>query len=144
MYLSKAATAGTPIPATAVFIFTITPLAIALWVLFALICWLIVPAYAGMSTDSPEVIADVTAYGRIVCVFSFGLFLESVWTKILQAQGDMKTPMAAQIIGAVVNIILDPLLIFGMFGLPELGITGAAVATVSGQYIHLTALKGKK
>lgn len=110
-----------------------TPLAVVLWFFFALICWLMIPAYAEMSTDSPEVIADVTAYGRIVCVFSFGLFLESVWTKILQAQGDMKTPMAAQIIGAVVNIILDPLLIFGMFGLPELGITGAAVATVFGQ-----------
>lgn len=110
-----------------------TPLAVALWVLFALICWFIMPAYAGMSTDSPEVIADVTTYGRIVCIFSLGLFLESVWTKILQAQGDMKTPMAAQIIGAAVNIILDPLLIFGMFGLPELGIAGAAVATVSGQ-----------
>ncbi len=119
-----------------------TPLAIALWVLFALICWLIIPAYAEMSTDSPEVIADVISYGRIVCVFSFGLFLESVWTKILQAQGDMKTPMAAQIIGAVVNIILDPLLIFGLFGLPELGITGAAVATVSGQIAAaLTVMK---
>ncbi|MCH5333269.1 MAG: MATE family efflux transporter [Agathobacter sp.] len=110
-----------------------TPLAAALWFLFALICWLIMPAYARMSTDSPEIIADVITYGRIVCIFSFGLFLESIWTKILQAQGDMKTPMAAQITGAVVNIILDPLLIFGMFGLPEMGIAGAAAATVFGQ-----------
>ena len=110
-----------------------TPLAAALWFLFALICWLIMPAYARMSTDSPEIIADVITYGRIVCIFSFGLFLESIWTKILQAHGDMKTPMAAQITGAVVNIILDPLLIFGMFGLPEMGIAGAAAATVFGQ-----------
>ena len=93
------------------------------------------PKYARMQTSSPEVIADVISYGRIVCVFSFGLFLESVWTKVLQARGDMKTPMIAQILGAVTNIILDPLLIFGMFGLPELGITGAAIATVSGQAV---------
>ena len=104
-----------------------------MWLLFAAVCYAIMPAYAKMSTDSPVVIADVIAYGRIVCVFSFGLFLESVWTKILQAHGDMKTPMAAQIIGAITNIILDPLLIFGMFGLPQMGISGAAAATVAGQ-----------
>lgn len=79
--------------------------------------------------------ADVIRYGRLVCVFSFGLFLESVWTKVLQAEGDMKTPMAAQILGAVTNIVLDPLLIFGLFGLPELGIGGAAAATVAGQIV---------
>ncbi len=64
-------------------------------------------------------IRDVTVYGRIVCVFSFGLFLESIWTKVLQSNGDMKTPMIAQILGAVTNIVLDPLLIFGLFGLPK-------------------------
>ena len=52
-----------------------TPLEIAIWFLFALISWFIMPAYARMSTDSPAVIEDVIAYGRIVCVFSFGLFL---------------------------------------------------------------------
>ena len=68
-----------------------------------------------------------------MCVFSFGLFLESIWTKVLQSCGDMKTPMTAQIIGAITNIVSDPLLIFGMFGFPKMGIAGAAVATVSGQ-----------
>lgn len=110
-----------------------TPLAIALWFLFALICWAIMPYYARMSTSSEAVIRDVTVYGRIVCVFSFGLFLESIWTKVLQSVGDMKTPMTAQIIGAVTNIILDPLLIFGILGLPKMGIAGAAAATVAGQ-----------
>lgn len=61
--------------------------------------------------------------------------MESIWTKVLQANGDMKTPMLAQIFGAVTNIVLDPLLIFGMFGLPEMGIAGAAVATVAGQAV---------
>lgn len=112
-----------------------TPLAIALWALFAALCYALMPLYASLQTSSPEVIADVITYGRIVCVFSFGLFLESVWTKVLQARGDMKTPMLAQILGAVVNIILDPLLIFGMLGLPQMGIAGAAVATVVGQAV---------
>ncbi len=91
------------------------------------------PAYAKMSTDSSAIIQDVISYGRIVCLFSFGLFLESIWTKVLQANGDMKTPMIAQICGAIINIILDPILIFGMFGMPKLGISGAAIATVIGQ-----------
>lgn len=110
-----------------------TPLAGILWFIFSAVCFFIMPFYARMSTSSPEVIRDVIIYGRIVCIFSFGLFLESVWTKILQANGDMKTPMYAQIIGAVTNIILDPILIFGMFFFPEAGIAGAAIATVTGQ-----------
>lgn len=112
---------------------TAMPLALAMWFVFAVVCWFIMPAYAKMSTDSEPVIADVVVYGRIVCLFSFGLFLESGWTKVSQANGDMKTPMLAQIVGAIVNIILDPILIFGMFNLPKMGIAGAAWATVSGQ-----------
>ena len=103
-----------------------TPLAVFLWAVFTLICVLIMPLYARLSTQSRDVIRDVVIYGRIICVFSFGLFLESIWTKVLQANGDMKTPMAAQVAGAVVNIILDPILIFGMFGIPSMGIAGAA------------------
>ena len=112
-----------------------TPLAIGMWILFAVVCWFIMPAYASMSTNSEAIIKDVIVYGRIVCVFSMGLFLESIWTKVLQANGDMKTPTIAQILGAITNIILDPILIFGMFGLPEMGISGAAIATVAGQMV---------
>lgn len=110
-----------------------TPLALLLWLAFSIICWFIMPVYAKMQTSSPEIISDVITYGRITCILSFGLFLESIWTKILQARGNMKQPMIAQIVGAVVNIILDPILIFGLLGFPELGIAGAAIATVTGQ-----------
>lgn len=108
-------------------------LAFVMWILFAVVCYFIMPVYARMSTHSPDVADKVVTYGRIVCVFSMGLFFESVWTKVLQADGDMKTPMYAQIAGAVVNIILDPLLIFGVGFIPKLGIAGAAIATVVGQ-----------
>lgn len=111
------------------------PLAIALWLVFAVVCYFLMPFYAKISTDSQEVIEDVIIYGRIVCVFSFGLFLESVWTKILQAKGDMTTPTVAQVCGAITNIILDPILIFGLFGMKELGVAGAAIATVAGQIV---------
>lgn len=114
-----------------------TPLAALLWLIFAAVCWCIMPTYARLSTTPPEVVEDVIVYGRIVCVFSFGLFFESIWTKVLQANGDMKTPMVAQILGAVTNIILDPLLIFGLLGLPRMGIAGAAVATVAGQVVAI-------
>ena len=110
-----------------------TPLAVLMWLIFAVVCFFIMPSYAAMSTKSDAVIRDVVSYGRIVCVFGIGLFAESVWTKILQSNGDMRTPMIAQIAGAVVNIILDPLLIFGVGFFPEMGIEGAAAATVAGQ-----------
>ena len=96
-----------------------TPMALIMWLVFAGVCWCIMPLYARVSSQSPDVIRDVVTYGRIVCLFSTGLFLESVWTKVHQANGDMKTPMAAQIAGAVTNIVLDPLLIFGLLGLPR-------------------------
>ena len=110
-----------------------TALSLVMWAVFALLVAVLMPAYARMSTESEAVIADVIVYGRIVCVCSIGLFLESGWTKVLQAEGNMNRPMAAQILGAVTNIVLDPLLIFGLFGLPALGIAGAAIATVAGQ-----------
>ena len=110
-----------------------TPLAIIMWIIFAISAYFLMPYYARMSTSSEAVIADIIKYGRITCVFSFGLFLESIWTKVLQARGNMKLPMYAQICGAIINIVLDPLLIFGMLGLPKMGIGGAAIATVVGQ-----------
>ena len=109
------------------------PLEIILWLLFAAGCLAGMPAFARISTDSDAVIHDIIIYGRITGICSIGLFLESGWTKVLQAEGDMKTPMAAQIIGALINIALDPLLIFGWGPFPKLGIAGAAIATVIGQ-----------
>ncbi len=112
-----------------------TPIAVFMYVVFSVIAFFTMPLFARMSSQDEAVIMDVIKYGRITTVFSFGLFLESIWTKVLQARGDMKTPMFAQIAGAIVNIVLDPILIFGMIGLPKMGISGAATATVCGQVV---------
>ena len=120
-----------------------TPLALILWFVFAFLAYFLMPLYAKTSTNSLPVIHDVVYYGRIVSVFSIGLFLESIWTKVLQSNGNMRLPMFAQIVGAITNIILDPIFIFGKFGFPELGISGAAFATVIGQIVAaLIVMKG--
>ena len=120
-----------------------TPLALILWFIFAVLAYFLMPLYAKTSTNSLPVICDVVHYGRIVSVFSIGLFLESIWTKVLQSNGNMRLPMFAQIVGAITNIILDPIFIFGKFGFPELGISGAAFATIIGQIVAaLIVMKG--
>ena len=107
-----------------------TPIAIISWFLFSIITFFIMPFYVNIQTDNSEIIEYAISYGRIICVFSIFLFLESFWAKVLQAEGKMKIPMIDQIVGAVINIILDPLLIFTF----NLGINGAAIATIIGQF----------
>lgn len=104
------------------------------YVVFAVISILIMKSFIGISTQNNEVYNLSLIYGNIVCAGSIGLFMESIWTKILQAEGNMKLPMKAQIAGAVVNIVLDPVLIFGVPSIiPSFGIGGAAIASVIGQ-----------
>ncbi|MGI6028141.1 MAG: MATE family efflux transporter [Candidatus Heteroscillospira sp.] len=111
-----------------------TVLAAGTWALFAAASLLILRPYSQMSANTAQTVECAVTYGGIVCVGSLGIFLESIWSKVHQAGGNMFLPMAAQIAGALVNIVLDPILIFGLFGVPELGITGAALATVAGQF----------
>ena len=108
-----------------------TPIAVISWFIFALVTYLILPFYINLQTSDNEIIEYSVIYGKIVCVLPLGLFLESIWAKILQAEGKMKLPMVDQIVGAIINIILDPILIFGL----NMGIKGAAIATVIGQLV---------
>ncbi|MCD8153138.1 MAG: MATE family efflux transporter [Clostridiales bacterium] len=83
-----------------------------------------------------DVIADYGyQYLSIVLCFSFGLFVEMIFERMLQSTGKTIFTMITQGLGAIINIVLDPILIFGLFGAPEMGIAGAAAATVSGQII---------
>lgn len=89
--------------------------------------------YFLFQTRDPEIVEMGTQYLRIVSIFSFGQIFELICEKLLQATGRTVYTMITQAAGAVLNIILDPILIFGLFGLPEMGTMGAAVATVVGQ-----------
>ena len=74
-------------------------------------------------------------YLSVVCIFSFGIFVQVAIEKILQATGDMIWPMFIMLSGAVTNLILDPIMIFGLLGCPAMGVKGAAIATVAGQIL---------
>ncbi|MBQ2288726.1 MAG: MATE family efflux transporter [Lachnospiraceae bacterium] len=90
-----------------------------------------------LQTDIPEIIQYGKDYLFIVAVLSFGIFGQIAFDRMLQATGRTFYTMFTQGIGAVINIILDPILIFGMFGLPRLEVVGAALATVIGQIIAM-------
>lgn len=105
------------------------------WLIFAVIAVAIMKPYVMTSAKSPDAIKEAVTYGRIVCIGSIGAFLEGNWTKVHQSRGNMKLPMIAQMTGAFVNILLDPVLIFGVGIIPKLGVAGAAYATVCGQVV---------
>lgn len=112
-----------------------TVLGLISWAVFALLSTLFMRPYIMTSAESPQAVEYAVTYGQIVCIGSLGVFMESIWSKIHQAGGNMRLPMAAQIAGALTNIVLDPILIFGLGPIPTLGIAGAAYATVIGQTV---------
>ena len=90
--------------------------------------------YYEMQSDVLETVEGGIAYSRICCLFTLGIFMEILGERLLQATGRTVYTMITQSAGAIINIILDPILIHGWFGLPAMGVAGAAVATVIGQW----------
>ncbi len=90
-----------------------------------------------MFESDPEIVHMGDQYISICCVLSFGSFVVVMIEKILQATGNMLWPMIFQLVGALINIVLDPVFIFGWFGLPAMGVVGAAAATVAGQILSM-------
>ena len=89
----------------------------------------------GIQTDNPDILAHGPVYLRICLMGSFGIFTHLMFERLLQATGKTMYTMIAQIAGALMNIILDPIMIFGWLGLPAMGLAGAALATVISQHI---------
>lgn len=97
---------------------------------------------AGALTREPKMKELCREYLSVNLVFCWGIFLQTYGQRLLQAVGDTVLSMISLVIGAVVNIILDPIMIFGLLGCPAMGIRGAAIATVIGQLIGAAAALG--
>lgn len=95
-------------------------------------------AFLSLFTTNQEAIQMGYEYLSIVMIFSVGVFISTYLERIFQAQGNVIIPMISLLIGAVTNIVLDPIFIFGYFGVPAMGIRGAAIATVAGQLLGMT------
>ncbi len=105
------------------------------YVAFAVLGVLISRPFFASQTAIPEVREYGTTYLTICCVASVGIFMQTTFERLLQSTGKTLYAMITQGVGAIINLILDPILIFGLFGLPEMGVAGAALATVIGQMV---------
>lgn len=110
-----------------------------LFVLFAVTC---VRPFFRAYTSSPVIYDYSVRYTMIVTTLSFGTIIHIYVEKVIQATGKMTLPMIFQIIGCVVNIVLDPIFIFGLGPIPSMGIDGAAIATVTGQITSMLCAVG--
>lgn len=102
--------------------------------LFGIFC---VRSFYIVQTKDAEIVSMGIDYLTVICVFGFGQMFQLIFEKILQSTGRTSYTMVMQIVGAVINIILDPIFIFGYFGLPAMGTRGAAIATVVGQIVAM-------
>jgi putative MATE family efflux protein len=112
-------------------------LAICSWVVFALFGLFFSDAFAAAFSDDLSIIVPAASYCRIICSASLFIFVAVNCEKIMQGTGNMVLPMMCALSGALTNIILDPIFIFGYFGVPALGVAGAAIATVIGQFVAM-------
>ena len=112
-----------------------------LGVIIYVVCFLFgifgVKAYISSQTVDTEVLEMGVSYLRICCVISFGIIFFSLFEKLLQATGRSLYSTIGQVVGAVVNIILDPIMIYGIGPVPEMGVKGAALATLVARILEL-------
>lgn len=104
---------------------------------FAVLGFFLSSVFYVFQTSQEEIVRYGTQYLTVVTVCSFGMFMQFAFERLLQSTGKTFFTMITQGIGAITNIILDPILIFGLFGFPRLEVCGAAVATVTGQIVAM-------
>lgn len=112
-------------------------LGIIIYIVFLIFGLTGVEAYISSQTKDPIILEMGNSYLGICTVLSFGIVMFSIYEKLLQSTGKTVYSTIAQVAGAITNIILDPIMIFGYFGCPEMGIEGAAYATVIGQVVSM-------
>ena len=105
------------------------------FVAFAIVGGLCADFFFRVQTDNAEIYTYGGQYMRIISILSVGIFMQIAGERLLQATGKTFYTMITQGLGAIINIILDPIMIFGLFGFPRLEVAGAALATVTGQII---------
>lgn len=110
-------------------------LALASYVVFLLVGIFGSEAFFRSQTEIEEIVIYGKEYIEICCCMSFGVFISVFCERMLQATGKTVLSMITQGLGAITNIVLDPILIFGLFGFPKMGVAGAALATVIGQIV---------
>ncbi len=110
-------------------------LAVICYAVFLIVGLTVVTPFMNSQTDIAEVRNYGISYLTICCTCSFGLFTQMMFERLLQATGKTFYSMITQGVGAIINIILDPIMIFGLFGFPRMEAAGAALATVSGQIV---------
>lgn len=108
-------------------------LAVVFSIVFAIIGILFGKQFILAQTSDPQIVKYSLEYLNVITIFSFGTFMQMMFERLLQATGKTVLSMITQIFGAVTNLILDPIMIFGLLGFPALGVKGAAIATVIGQ-----------
>lgn len=112
-------------------------LGIIIYVLFFIFCIFGIDFYLNTQTSDELIFSMAESYLIICTLLSLGIIMFSIFEKLLQSTGKSLYSTIAQIAGAVTNIILDPIMIFGYFGVPQMGIAGAAYATVIGQFVSM-------
>ncbi|MDD3217707.1 MAG: MATE family efflux transporter [Lachnospiraceae bacterium] len=110
-------------------------LALISYIIFAVITVSLTDVFFKIQTSDAEICAFGHDYMTLVCGLSFGAFFVITLERLLQSTGRTHLSMISQAVGAIFNIIFDPILIFGLLGFPKLGVAGAAIATVSGQIL---------
>lgn len=108
-------------------------LMVCVYGLFLLVSFTVVKPFFHTQTTDPDIFAAGTTYLTLCMSMSFGIFGQFLFERLLISTGKTMLSMATQLTGAIINIILDPILIFGYLGMPKMGIAGAALATVIGQ-----------
>ena len=104
-------------------------------IIFIILGFTVTPIFYRLQVGEGEIMELGIQYLSLVLTLSFGIFMQMTFERLLQATGKTMLTMITQTTGAIINIIFDPILIFGLFGMPGMGVAGAAIATVMGQIV---------